>query len=155
MDHKMLVDKERDQFELRCLYVFLGFITLLTIFLIVILISSMDAHAGEITEKQAVKCILGEARGESYKSMVAHAETIRNRGHLRGVYGCRAKITRDDGLFIRRRGIDTAARMAWLESKKTNLTRGATHWESTDFKKPSWAYKMIETAHIGKTRFYK
>ena len=52
----------------------------------------MTAHA--YTDAQAIKSIMGEARGEGgmnkelkLKAMIMVGEGIRNRGHLKGVYG--------------------------------------------------------------------
>lgn len=54
-----------------------------------------EAKAEDISDKEAVQCLLGEARGEGFNAMVAHAEAIRNRGHLRGVYGCKADFKKE------------------------------------------------------------
>ena len=101
-----------------------------------------------IEETQAVRAIMGEARGESLTGKIAIAEAIRNRGHLKGVYGLKANFQEPERVW-------NEARKAWKESINSNLVKGADHWESTDFKKPFWAKRMIETATIGKHKFYR
>lgn len=108
-------------------------------------ILSSPAFAEDITN-----CVLGEASGEGYLGMVAVAEAIRNRGTLKGVYGCKAKFVKNEPEWV-----FILARKAILEAKTSNLTNGATHWESVDFKRPYWADSMVETVQIGKHVFYK
>lgn len=136
----------------------------LLIALPVLLISCQPAvHALE--DKQAVKCLLGEAEGE--KDMTATAEALRNRialmgenKALRGVYGCKA-VSESSGVFKRgKRTIpDYAVKRAvkaWEASKASNLTKGGTHWEAVEtFGNPKWAYKLTKTAKVGQHTFYK
>lgn len=104
----------------------------------------------KIDEKQAVRAIVGEAAGEPYVGKVALAEAIRNRGTLKGVYGLNGKHVDKEPSWVWR-----DARRAWEESAKTNLVKGADHWESVDFKVPVWAAKMAPVAQYGKHIFYK
>lgn len=103
-----------------------------------------------ITETQAAQAIYGEAGGEDYTGKLAVACAIRNRGTLRGVVAATKvpiqQIPRDAWI---------ECLMAWHQSAKKDITRGATHWESTDFKTPTWAYTMMETFRHGKHVFYK
>jgi hypothetical protein len=121
-------------------------------FLLLFILFTSAAHAAEINEAQAVRCLMGEARGESYEAIVAHAEAYRNRyaryGRVKGVFGCTAKFSEPARVWAR-------VKKAWLESANTNLVNGATHWESTDFKVPSWSHGAVVTAKFGKTKFYK
>lgn len=100
-----------------------------------------------------VLCVIGEAEGEGYNGMLAVSEAIRNRGTLKGVYGCNAKrvtgrLYSDETLRI--------ASQAWKDSRGfSDITHGATHWEGTAFPVPYWAEGMIVTATIGRQRFYK
>lgn len=95
-------------------------------------------------------CLVGEAESEGFKGMTAVAEAIRNRGHLKGVYGCKSqRARRANGKLLH------LAERAWAASATSDLVKGASYWESTDFKTPSWSKGMIETAHIGKHKFYK
>jgi hypothetical protein len=103
-----------------------------------------------LTNSEAIPCIVGEASGQSYQEQVAISEALRNRNSLKGVYGCTAKHNKTEPAWVW-----TRCKKAWLESSKTNLVNGADHWESTNFKVPSWAQKMTVTAQVGSTRFYK
>jgi spore germination cell wall hydrolase CwlJ-like protein len=103
------------------------------------------------TDKE-VLCIIGEAEGEGYIGMLAVGEAIRNRGTLKGVYGCKAP--RVVGRKYSNATLKIATK-AWLDSKNTNTVKGATHWEGTAFKVPYWAKSMKVTATIGRQRFYK
>jgi hypothetical protein len=106
---------------------------------------------GEEIPKE-VYCAVGEAEGEGYAGLLAVSEAIRNRGTLRGVYGCKAPRV------INRKYSDKVLRdalRAWKESAHTNTVRGATHWEGTAFKTPYWAKDMIVTARINNQIFYK
>ena len=116
----------------------------------IVQIWAATAHATPISDADAVRAIIGEAEGESFKGKVAVAEAIRNRGTLRGVYGFKAKRVDQAPDWVWRE-----ARRAWKKSKQSNLVKGATHFESTDFPIPGWSKKMRMTAHIGKHKFYK
>ena len=110
--------------------------------------SSVVANA---TQKE-VLCVIGEAEGEGYKGMLAVSEAIRNRGTLKGVYGCSApRVVRHKYSAA----VLQTANRAWNDSADTDITHGATHWEGTAFKTPYWAKDMILTATIGNQRFYK
>ena len=111
---------------------------------------SLTGIASAISDKQAVKAIVGEAAGESYFGKVAVAAAIRNRGNLRGVYGVHSSMIYQQPASVWREALK-----AWRESETNDPTHGASYWESTDFKKPYWADKMHVTAHIGKHVFYK
>ena len=83
--------------------------------------------------------------------MKAVAEGIRNRGHLKGVYGLKAKHVDREPKWVWK-----LAEKAWIESQTSNLVKGADHWENTeDFGVPYWASSMTETAKIGKHTFYR
>ena len=119
----------------------------LTLFL---LFSTITIPAFALTDEIAVPCIVGEASGQSYQEQVAISEALRNRNSTRGVYGCTAKHNSKEPAWVWAR-----CKKAWLESSKTNLVNGADHWESTNFKIPSWASKMTVTAQVGSSVFYK
>ncbi len=106
-------------------------------------------HA-EIDSSKAVRAIIGEASNQGYKGMLAIACGIRNRGHLKGVYGLNAKHIDKEP-----RWIFELAERAWKESKYKDITFGATHWESDLFKEPYWAKYMVKTVKIGNHQFYK
>jgi spore germination cell wall hydrolase CwlJ-like protein len=82
--------------------------------------------------------------------MTAVAEVIRRRGSLRGIYGLNAPHVDKEPSWVW-----TQAKKAWDDSATSDITHGATHFESTDFKTPYWTKGMKEVAHIGKHKFYK
>jgi spore germination cell wall hydrolase CwlJ-like protein len=108
------------------------------------------SHASQIPSE--VYCIIGEAEGEGYEGMLAVSEAIRNRGSLKGVYGCQASRVKNR---LYSQAVLQTANLAWQNSLHTNTVRGATHWEGTAFKTPYWAKDMIVTATIRNQRFYK
>src|ERR1035437_9420909 len=75
--------------------------------------------AGEITERKAVRAIVGESGGEPFAAQMAVAGAIRNRGSLRGVYGvsnpCVGKASAKTF---------ATARRAWRESATNDVTHG-------------------------------
>ena len=111
------------------------------------------ASADQIDDSLAIRAIIGEASGEGSRGMLAVSYAIRNRGTLKGVYGVNAKHVDKQPAWVWQMAKD-----AWqLSGKypKSDPTKGATHWESTDFKEPYWAKSMAKTVLIGKHQFYK
>lgn len=117
---------------------------------LMLIVGIASVSADQIDDKMAIRCIIGEASGEGILGMTAVAEAIRNRGTLKGVYGCRAKHVDREPNYVWVMAAD-----AWEKSKSTNLTDGADHWESIDFKTPYWARRMTMTAMINKHVFYR
>jgi hypothetical protein len=119
---------------------------------VLLLIICVGIAKGEEIPKE-VYCVIGEAEGEGYNGMLAVSHAIRNRGHIRGVFGCNSKRVRTRAYS--QRTLQTAHK-AWKDSsRERDITFGATHWEGTSFKTPYWAKDMIVTATIGNQRFYK
>jgi hypothetical protein len=127
-------------------------------FLAALLITATPSYSAAISDSDAVRAILGEARGEGYEGMYAVAHAIRNRGTLKGVYGKQAvRPVKGDGLVaFNSKGtpvevISTetyqSAMNAWHSSMEGfDPTHGATHWENIkQFGKPYWADSMIVT----------
>lgn len=112
---------------------------------------SGSAEANAVIPELAVRAIIGEAAGEPYIGKVALAEAIRNRGNLNGVYG----LNRESFISAQPKWVHEQAKKAWKESANSNHVKGASFWESTDFKTPKWSKGMTETAHIGKHKFYR
>lgn len=81
--------------------------------------------------------------------MVAVAEVLRRRGSTKGFVGCGY---RSGGV---NKTIRAKARKAWRLSRKTNYSLRATHFDSLDFSRPWWSYKMQRVTRIGKHIFYK
>ena len=119
----------------------------------ILFMSALPALADEPQEDQAVRCLMGEARGESYQAIIAHAEAYRNRfaryGKVWGVDGCKWRGQEPAWAWER-------VRKAWRESAGTNLVNGADHWYADYIKAPAWTLApAVMTAKFGKTRFYK
>jgi hypothetical protein len=117
---------------------------------LLILILCSQAQASTINDKDAVRAIMGEASGEGLKGMRAVASAIRNRGHLRGVYGLKAKHVDNEPAWVWK-----LARQAWEDSEHFDYANGADHWEGTAFKVPYWAKDMDMVKHVGNQKFYK
>ena len=117
------------------------------------ILSPFKAWAVEtrVDDSKAIHAILGEANNAKERHAIAHA--IRNRGHLGGVYG-----HMDNPSEVEYQ----AGCKAWYESEyTTDPTHGADHWLSDYDLKHSkkhliaFRFKMVETAYIGNTHFYK
>jgi len=118
---------------------------------ILIIASCQDtAHASEIATETAIRCILGEASNQKFKGMLAVAGALRNRGTIKGVFGCSAThIDKEPSHSW------ALAHKAWAQSAYLDLTKGATHWEALHFPTPYWAPYMDKTVLIGDHQFYK
>lgn len=103
-----------------------------------------------VSEADAVRTIVGEAAGEGARGMRAVASVLRTRGSLAGFYGYKAKHVDKQPAWVWEQ-----ARRAWRESATKNYANGATHFESTDFKRPDWSKGMTVVAHIGRHRFFR
>lgn len=126
--------------------------TLLLSISIFVFLALLPAEANQkspgIPEETAIRCIAGEARGESLKGQIAVAEVLRRRGSVSGIVGCRAKY--QDSREIREK-----ARKAWRRSKHTNFSRGADHFDGAAFPRPKWSKKMKKVAVVGNQIFWK
>jgi len=124
--------------------------SIISLALLFILLFVPIAHA-EIDSCTAVKCIMGEARGEPYKGKVAIASALRNRGTIKGVYGCKATFSEPEWVWEQ-------ARRAWLESAIKDVVNGASFWGSIKVDK-KWiarmAKTMIKTVKVGNHVFYR
>lgn len=111
--------------------------------------------AGEVSaavsERDAVRAIVGEASNQGERGMLAVACAIRNRGTLQGVLGLKAKHVDRQPAWVWER-----ARKAWRESATRDVTGRATHWDNIRaFGKPYWAVSMTKTVTIGDHTFYR
>lgn len=93
----------------------------------------------KVSEEEAVRCIMGEARGESFAGKVGVAEVIRKRGSTAGLYGCKAK-------FKESKRVWDEARRAWKKSAGTRTTKDADMFENVKaFGWPkSWDKKKVK-----------
>lgn len=114
----------------------------------VVAIMLLCSQAYAMSDAEAIRCVMGEARNQDYTTQVATAEALRNRGTTDGVYGCSDDFTEPVKVW-------KIAERAWYESATTNLTNGADSWESTDFPTPYWAKGKKILAHFGKHLFYR
>lgn len=116
--------------------------------LLMLLVISSTAFA--VTEEEAVRCIMGEARGENFQGKVAVGEIIRKRGTA-GMYGCKAKFKEPQRVW-------DEARRAWRKSAGTRTTKDATLFENTkEFGFPRrWDRRKVKfVTKIDSHDFYK
>lgn len=104
----------------------------------------------EYSDMDAIRCVVGEAEDQGYEGMLAVAEAIRNRGHLKGVYGCKSDRSLQAPEWVWHEAMD-----AWKESEFTNLVKGADHWHSLREEKAWWEKYGKLTVIIGDHKFYK
>lgn len=105
--------------------------------------------AQKITDETAIKCILGEAAGESEIGKTAVAEVLRRRGSVKGFVGCNAVGKPSDEL-------KREALKAWRRSRWTNYSRSATHFENVRaFGNPWWCDGMRPVKRIGGHQFWR
>ena len=103
-----------------------------------------------IDNNLAVRAIIGEASNQGYQGMLAIAVGIRNRGHLKGVYGVKAKHVDKQPPWVWDR-----ARKAWKESEHNRIHTG-THWENIKaFGTPYWVSSMNKVYEYKDHVFYK
>lgn len=120
------------------------------------------AQAAEIPDAQAVRAILGEARGEGYEGMLAVAEAIRNRAKqpyykarvFHGVYGLDATISDR----VSPDTVETAKR-AWRASQTSKTVGEAYVWGNAadveKFKRQKWFKNMRLVRKIGGHYFFE
>lgn len=105
-------------------------------------------------DQTVILCIVGEAEDQGYEGMRAIAHGIRNRGMLKGVYGCKAPRVRRR-LYSKNAYLQ--AEKAWKDSLSgKDVTFGADHWENIkQFGKPYWVSGMKETVKVKDHVFYR
>jgi hypothetical protein len=119
-------------------------------FIAIAILIGISTARGMDPEK-AAQAIVGEAAGEDFKSKLAIAGALRNRGTLDGVRGAKnMRMIMAQPAWVLR-----DARAAWAQSATNDISRGGRFWESANFKRPAWSIGMTETAHVGKFIFYK
>jgi hypothetical protein len=128
---------------------------ILTLIALCLLSGYALAFNEKINEADAVKAILGEAGGCPYSDKLAIAYSLRNRGHLGGVYGLRSKKVYPNNI------VQDAYR-AWHESAEgIDTTAGADHWLSAwdlkhcPEKRIKWRHGMVKTLKTGNFTFYR
>jgi len=109
-------------------------------FIVSISISSscVEAATPAFTDKNCIRAVTGEARGEGYTGMLHCAVAIRNRGTLQGVYGYNAKFTEPEYVWEK-------ARKAWEESEYYR-THCGDHWGGKGIDE-GWILKMENSGY--------
>lgn len=139
-------------------HTFRAFITsllMLTVLGIGLGLCSSPLTAAEIDRATAVKILIGEAANQGQKGMQAVGEVLRRRGTVRAFSASHRK---DLERFLKQQPnkVLIQAQAAWEKSKRSNITKGATHYENIKaFGKPTWAKKMTPTVRIKDHQFYK
>ena len=114
-----------------------------------VLLTSLNSFADEVDDEQAIRAVIGEASNQGYDGLLAVCVAIRNRGHLKGVYGLKAKHVDKEPEWVW-----AMARKAWKESKHNRFHSG-THWENIKaFGTPYWVKDMAVVCKIGCHTFY-
>ena len=135
---------ERTKVNLMYLFRFaLGSIVFLTF------ISSVQAE--RIPDKIAVKIIVSEGADQGLKGMICIAEVLRLRGSIKGFYGYKSKSMKKEP-----KSVWELAAKAWEQSRHTNYTKGADHFENIkSFGLPWWAKYCVKTYEYKDHVFYK
>ncbi len=99
-------------------------------------------------EEKEIRAIIGEASGEGYLGMLHIASAIRNKGHLKGVYGLNAPHIQTEPPWVWKQ-----AKKAWKESEY-NRTHTGDHWGSKKYDK-DWIARMEASPNFVKVYEYK
>jgi len=102
----------------------------------------------------AVRVIIAESANQSFECMIGVAEVIRRRGNFKGFSVMKIDL---NAFYLKQSlPIREKARFAWLTSRVSNLSQGATHFENVKaFGPPPWESEMIKTVHLDDVQFYK
>lgn len=115
------------------------------------LIGSCNPAHAEVTEDQAVRILVGEAANQGKIGMICVAEVLRRQGSVKGFYGLKAKHSHKEPKWVWE-----MARAAWKQSKTTNYTHLANHFENINaFGCPSWVKGCIEVFRYKDHVFYR
>lgn len=118
--------------------------------LIFFLIFTQTALAA-VNKQDAIRAIMGEASNQGRRGMLYVACAIRNRGHLGGVYGLKAKHIDNEPRWVWQMAAEE-----WERSKNKDITNGATHWENINaYGTPYWVKSMNKVAEYKDHVFYK
>jgi hypothetical protein len=104
-----------------------------------------------IPERSAIKAVIGEAGGESFRCQTAVAEVIRRQGSLRGIYGVgNPAVQRASPAVFRRAG------EAWAASAGSNLAPGCKFFGGAGLDDAYFARIGKKPAvRIGRVNFYR
>ena len=106
---------------------------------------------GSIPERSAIKAVIGEAGGESFRCQTAVAEVIRRRGSLKGIYGVgNPAVHRASPAVFRRAG------EAWAAAAGSNLAPGCKFFGGVGLDDAYFAKIGKKPAlRIGRVNFYR
>jgi len=108
------------------------------------------ARAEVIPEGVALRCVIGEASNQGLEGMKAVSSALRNRGTVKGVYGCKSGLADKEPEWVWK-----MARRAWRESAFRDFANSGTHWENVRaFGLPYWAKNMRVTLKLGDHWFF-
>jgi len=132
------------------------------VFMLGFTLGAKKGECSEIETEQAMKCLLGEARSEGIEGMTAVGEVLRRSPKV-PFYGAKNIRNKGERWYALEKGkwrqlpsqLVEKAKKAWIASENSNLTNGATNFESVDFEVPYWAKEMREVARVKKHIFYK
>jgi len=94
-----------------------------------------------LSDKNAIKTIIGEAENQGLKGMQDIASVIRNRGTLQGAYGYKSPRVVNKKYS---KEIYKQAKIAWENSRNNNTAGGANHWFSESDLKQAKVQKMVK-----------
>jgi len=135
--------------------------------LIIILLLAASLSAKAYTEAELVAAVLvGEAGIDGRAGLCCVREVVATRSAQRGLteaqvvtqrlqFSCLNGVKRAD-LVAKSRKHPLWAYALWLAENPvvTNYTKGATHFDSVHFRKPSWAAGLTPVAVVLHHRFY-
>lgn len=123
--------------------------------LLILLLLVIPANADEIPKLKFIECVIGEAEDQGLDGMKSVCHALRNRGTIKGVYGCRSNRIKNH--LYSSETLLTAIR-AYEESKsERDTTGGANSWYSVDDvkKDPSIFKKCTFTGRLKGHFFFK
>lgn len=117
----------------------------------VILLLISTGHAERITNKRAIRIIIGEAANQGLKGMICVAEVLRRWASPKGFYGYKSNHIDDQPKCVWE-----MAAIAWEQSVYTNYTHGADHFDNIrKFGRPWWVKYCVKTYEYKDHTFYK
>jgi len=130
------------------------------VFCLMVILGSAVNVSAYVVPDNLWKGLLAEASGEGREAMYRVACVVRNRlvlGMNTGLCGLKRKDL--DGFVMQEgRSKEKEAReivRKVFQERGEDVTNGATHFESIDFREPRWAKKMVYLGQYKKHKFYK
>ena len=108
-------------------------------------------HAESIPNDIAMRIIVGEGADQGLKGMICIGEVLRVRASIKGFYGYKSNWVNSEP-----KSIWEMAAKAWDNSRYTNYTNGADHFENIHkFGSPWWVKYCVKTFEYKDHVFYK